>query len=165
MDARPVPVRTDASADTFWSRPRESDEYSPADFRVLPPDERIRRLTPFGRQKHPAQTSRPPSRPPLRASRSVERIELRKAIRDAEEEKENLVRAREPGLPPTDKSQSRRVERAVMRKAMAEQEDDGDARRLAQENDALRRRIAHLERNLTRALHINHALTRNMLVH
>ena len=52
-----------------------------------------------------------------------------------------------------------------MRKAMAEQEDDGDARRLAQENDALRRRIAHLERNLTRALHINHALTRNMLVH
>ena len=91
MDSRPVVVRTDASADDFWSRVRESSDLSP-DFK----DNRIERLqliqrtTPFGPQGMGRTVH---VLPPVRSSRSIERIVLQKAIGDAD--KENADKANE----------------------------------------------------------------------
>ena len=166
---RPIRVRTDASADTFWSRVRTSNEYSP-DFQVIPEAERIQRLTPFGRQNRPRLNPTPhvPSQQlPMMSSRSVERMELRKGIRDAEMDKENVMRAnhRECASAPhaaKKLTSSRSVERVVMQSALCDQEETA-ALVLIEENALLKRRIAHLEENLERALRINHALTHDML--
>lgn len=171
MDDRPIQIRTDESADTFWSRLRTSDDYSP-DFRMIPQAERIQRLTPFGRQSRPRLNPTAhvptPSQLPMLSSRSVERIELRKGIRDAEMDKENVMRAnRECASPPPVAEKlmsSRSVERAVMQSALCDQdENETCALGLFEENALLKRRIAHLQKNLERALRINHALTHNML--
>lgn len=168
---RPVHVRTDESADTFWSRVRISNEYSP-DFQVVAEAERIQRATPFGRQSRPRLNPMPhvPSQQlPMISSRSVERMELRKGIRDAETDKENAMRAnrRECASAPhvaKKLTSSRSVERAVMQSALCDQEEhETSAPGLFEENALLTRRIAHLERNLERALRINHALTHDML--
>ncbi len=83
-DDRPVNIRTDASADDFWSRIRGSDEISPIDFRLRKPE--VRRPTPFGRQDYPRNFPTVVMSPynPLQISRSVERIEFRNAIKEAE---------------------------------------------------------------------------------
>ena len=165
---RPIRVRTDASADTFWSRVRTSNEYSPH-FQVIPEAERIRRLTPFGRQNRPRLNHVPSQQLPMMSSRSVERMELRKGIRDAEMDKENVMRAnhRECASAPhaaKKLTSSRSVERVVMQSALCDQEEyETAALGLIEENALLKRRIAHLEENLERALRINHALTHDML--
>ena len=137
MDSRPVVIRTDESADDFWSRVRESDEVSPVNFKVLaakPFAERMQSLTPFGRQARPQNLPRPSSSsallPPVRSSRSIERIVYRKAIADAE------------NTPCADASL---------------------VERLHHEITMLRRQNQILHANLDRALKINHALTGNML--
>ena len=59
---------------------------------------------------------------------------------------------------------SRSVERVVMQSALCDQEEYKTAAvGLIEENALLKRRIAHLEKNLARALRINHALTHDML--
>jgi hypothetical protein len=121
MDNRPVVVRTDLSADDFWSRVRDSADVSP-DFRIRNFEERIRSDTPFGRQR----LGLPVVLPPLRSSRSVERLVLRDAVHDAE--KENTG--------------ANDLEKEVVK--------------LRIQNECLRE-------NLTRALRINHVLTKNML--
>jgi hypothetical protein len=51
-----------------------------------------------------------------------------------------------------------------MQRALCDQEEnEPGALGLVEENVLLKRRIAHLEKNLERALRINHALTHNML--
>ena len=105
----------------------------------------------------------------MMSSRSVERIELRKGIRDAEMDKENVMRAnhRECASAPhaaKKLTSSRSVERVVMQSALCDQEEhETAALGLIEENALLKRRIAHLEKNLERALRINHALTHEML--
>ena len=150
---------------------RTSNEYSP-DFRLLSDAERIQRLTPFGRQNRPRLRPMPhvPSQqPPMMSSRSVERMELRKGIRDAEMDKENAMRANHRECasvphPAKKVTSSRSVERAVMQSALCDQEEyETAAVGLIEENALLKRRIAHLEKNLERALRINHALTHDML--
>lgn len=93
---RPIHVRTDASADDWWSRVRSSKELSP-EFRVLSQAEQIQRCTPFGRQERPrlftTELPTPSPHPELMTSRAVERLEMSKAIREAEADKENLTRA------------------------------------------------------------------------
>jgi hypothetical protein len=170
MDDRPIRVRTDESADTFWSRVRTSNDYSP-NFRLLPQAEDIQRLTPFGRQNpprlNPMSHVPAPSQLPMLSSRSVERMELRKGIRDAEMDKQNAMRANPCASAPhvaKKLTSSRSVERAVMQRALCDQEEnEPGALGLVEENVLLKRRIAHLEKNLERALRINHALTHNML--
>eukprot|EP00966_Prymnesium_polylepis_P000696 15634-Prymnesium_polylepis.1 len=96
MDSRPVVVRTDASADDFWSRVRESSDVSP-DFKLNRTEsfaERVQRSTPFGQQVYPRGMGRTLHvLPPVRSSRSIERIVLQKAIGDAD--KENADKADE----------------------------------------------------------------------
>ena len=96
MDSRPVVVRTDASADDFWSRVRESSDVSP-DFKLNRTEsfaERVQRTTPFGQQVYPRGMQRTVHvLPPVRSSRSIERIVLHKAIGDAD--KENADKADE----------------------------------------------------------------------
>jgi len=157
---RPVHIRTDESADTFWSRVRPSDDYS-QDFRVVPQHERIRRRTPFAHQNRPYNlpfTKPWPAKLPMLSSHSVERITLRKVVHDAEE-KDNVVRVNhdESSAPHIKRLTScRSVERAVMQKATCEQEEkETCAQKLMQENEVLKRRIAHLEKSLARSLRIN----------
>ena len=96
MDNRPVRIRTDASAEDFWKRVRKSEDVSPVNFHILTHAERIQRSTPYGRQQRPHLPATVASA--LRTSRSVERVELRAAIREGEDDKENLERAvREKG--------------------------------------------------------------------
>jgi hypothetical protein len=89
MDTRPVIVRTDASANDFWSRVRDSSDVSP-EFRVKG-HVLSQRNTPFGIQVDPFDMRRPVDclPPSMRSSRSVERIVLQKAIGDAEKENTN----------------------------------------------------------------------------
>lgn len=136
MDSRPVVIRTDESADDFWSRVRGSDEVSPNNFKVLsatPFAEHIQSLTPYGRQARPQHLPRPASGPlpPIRSSRSIERLEYRKAIADAENTPHHA---------------------ALL-----------ELQRVQYENTALRRQNRILHTNLQRALRINHALTGNMM--
>ena len=91
MDNRPVRIRTDASAEDFWKRVRKSEDVSPVNFHILTHAERIQRSTPYGRQQRPHLPATVASA--LRTSRSVERVELRAAIREGEDDKENLERA------------------------------------------------------------------------
>ena len=77
MESHPVIVRTDASAEDFWSRFRNSVDVSP-DFKLNTFAKQIQISTPFGKQTQPRI---PPKRgdhvdiflPRLRSSRSVER--------------------------------------------------------------------------------------------
>lgn len=135
MDSRPVHRRTDASANDWWSRVRDSGEVSP-DFKLKSARsfaESIHKSTPFGRQLGPHGNSTRPSTapsaalPPLGSSRAVERAVLKEAVADAE--KENSA----PD--------------AALRAEVA---------RLRAEN-------ANLKANLERVLRINHALAKNML--
>ena len=89
MDTRPVIVRTDASANDFWSRVLDSSDVSP-EFRVKR-HVLSQRNTPFGIQVDPFDMRRPVHGlpPSMRSSRSVERIVLQKAIGDAEKENTN----------------------------------------------------------------------------
>ena len=89
MDTRPVIVRTDASANDFWSRVRDSSDVSP-EFRVKG-HVLSQRNTPFGIQVDPFVVRCPVHGlpPSMRSSRSVERIVLQKAIGDAEKENTN----------------------------------------------------------------------------
>ena len=93
MDTRPVIVRTDASANDFWSRVRDSSDVSP-EFRVKG-HVLSQRNTPFGIQVDPFDMRRPVHGlpPSMRSSRSVERIVLQKAIGDAEKENTNKYNA------------------------------------------------------------------------
>ena len=102
MDSRPVVPRTDASAEDFWSRLRGSAEVSP-DFKIrkypLPPSFR----TPYNQQEGPFWgTSEHPCSaggrshlplPPVRTSRTVERLVLHDALQeiDANIRAENLA--------------------------------------------------------------------------
>ena len=82
---------TDASAEDFWKRVRKSEDVSPVNFHILTHAERIQRSTPYGRQQRPHLPATVASA--LRTSRSIERVELRAAIREGEDDKENLERA------------------------------------------------------------------------
>ena len=92
MEDRPVCTRASVSANDFWSRVRESSDVSP-DFKVRADntDKNIERfVTPFGRQIRPRFMSQNehdtaiPALPPLRSSRSVERMVLQDVISDVE---------------------------------------------------------------------------------
>ena len=145
MDSRPVPVRTDASANDFWSRVRESSDVSP-DFKIKPPTRLSERnKTPFGMQVHPFVDAKQRSMmmqvsPAVRSSRSVERIVLQKEV-GKEENKE------------------KHEEENDMTKANNQMDDDQREEVIRK----LRKENAILHANLNRVLRINHALTSNML--
>lgn len=88
-DDRPVNVRTSASARDFWSRPRVQGE-CPGD---VSPDGKVvsQELRSFSvlqdiPRTAPFQIQRAPQRhlPPLRNSRSIERLVYQNALQDAE---------------------------------------------------------------------------------
>ena len=143
MDSRPVPVRTDASANDFWSRVRESSDVSP-DFKIKQPTRLSEcNKTPFGMQVHPFDVKQSSIMmqvsPAVRSSRSVERIVLQKEVGKDENKEEN-------------------EEENDMTKANQRDDDQHEEviRKLRKEN-------AILYANLNRVLRINHALTSNML--
>lgn len=87
-DDRPVPIRTDRSAETFWSRPRSGEDVSP-DFKEIKPRPG-RESTPFGRQLPPGSMGEKfpsipnPNRRPLQESRVIERNILGGVIHELE---------------------------------------------------------------------------------
>lgn len=82
MDNRPVIVRTDESAQDFWSRERHSANVSP-DFKIMGNfAARVQKETPFGQQNPPRHVARAA---PIRTSRSIERIVFQNAIGELED--------------------------------------------------------------------------------
>ena len=88
-DDRPVNVRTSASARDFWSRPRVQGEcpgdVSP-DGKVVSQEPRSFSVLQDMPRTAPFQIQRAPQRhlPPLRNSRSIERLVYKSALQDAE---------------------------------------------------------------------------------
>lgn len=142
MDTRPVIVRTDASADDFWSRVRESSEVSP-EFKIKRHgggfSKQHNKNTPFGKQVDPFDMRRPVQGlpPSVCSSRSVERIVLTKAIRQAENDA-NMG-------------------------GKAENDNANMGGNPADIIHQLQRENAILRVNLKRVLIVNHALASNML--
>ena len=90
MESRPVIVRTDASAEDFWSRFRNSEDVSP-EFKLNTFAKQIQSSTPFGKQTQPCITPKRRDHvgillPRLRSSRSIERTEYMQAICEVEKE-------------------------------------------------------------------------------
>jgi hypothetical protein len=89
LEDRQVNVRTSASAKDFWSRPRVTGQ-SPGnvspDGKVISQELRSFSILQDIPRTAPYQLQRPPQRqlPPLRNSRSIERIVCKTALQDAE---------------------------------------------------------------------------------
>ena len=134
MDSRPVIRRTDQSAEDFWSRVRHSQEYNDS-FKIINNPgfaECVRNDLPFGKQippKRPYTTTLPP----LRSSRSIERMVYRVEINNFE----NFQ---------------------CYRDSMC-----NENKRMAQEIIVLKQQNQVLRENMNRVLRINSALAGNML--